>query len=77
MPSWTIKLADEILRLDLAAFFSPKPEQGAFVVAHNDAGVGAADEGAAIYGISGAITHRILAFVSFLEGNDFYHAFND
>ena len=38
----------EVLGLDLAALFPPQPEQGGFVVAHDDPGVRAADEGAAV-----------------------------
>ena len=38
----------EVLGLDLAALFPPQAEQGGFVVAHDDPGVRAADEGAAI-----------------------------
>ena len=45
------KLDDEIARqvfwLDLAPFFLPEPEQGGFIVAHDDPGVRAADEIAA------------------------------
>ena len=42
------QVAREVLRLDLAALLPPEPEQGGFVVAHDDPGVRAADEGAAI-----------------------------
>ena len=38
----------EVLGFDLAALFPPQPEQGGFVVAHDDPGVRAADEGAAV-----------------------------
>ena len=48
MPSWTIRLCREVLGLDLAALFPPQAEQGGLVVAHDDPGVRAADEGAAI-----------------------------
>ena len=34
----------QVLRLDLAALFPPQPEQGGFIVAHDDPGVRAADE---------------------------------
>jgi hypothetical protein len=40
----------EVLRLDFSAFLPPEPEQGDFVIAHDDSGVGAADERAAIEG---------------------------
>jgi hypothetical protein len=42
------EIAGEILRLDLAAFFLPKANEGSFIVAHDDARVRAADEVAAI-----------------------------
>jgi hypothetical protein len=35
----------EVLRPDLAPLFVPQPDQGLLVLAHDDAGVGAADEG--------------------------------
>ena len=38
----------EVLRLDLAALFPPKAEQGGFIVAHDDPGIRAADEAAPI-----------------------------
>ena len=38
----------EVLGLDLAALFPPQAEQGGFIVAHDDAGVRAADEAAPI-----------------------------
>ena len=42
------EIAGEILRRDLAALFLPQPDQRCLVIAHDDAGVGAADEVAAI-----------------------------
>ena len=54
-PSWTIRLRGQVLGLDLAALFPPEPEQGGLVVAHDDPGVRAADEGAAVWGISGVM----------------------
>jgi hypothetical protein len=39
----------EILWLDLAALFQPEPNQLILIVAHNDFGVRAADESAAIF----------------------------
>ena len=42
------EVAGEVLRLDLAALLPPQPEQGGFVVAHDDPGVRAADECAAL-----------------------------
>ncbi len=40
------KVLAQVLRLDLAPLFSPKPDETALVIAHDDASVGAADEGA-------------------------------
>jgi antitoxin (DNA-binding transcriptional repressor) of toxin-antitoxin stability system len=37
-------LPDKIFWLDLAALLAPQAEQGGFIVAHDDAGVRAADE---------------------------------
>ena len=46
------KLDDEVggqvLRLDLTALFPPRLQEGGFVTAHDDPGVGTADEMAAI-----------------------------
>ena len=42
------QIAGEVLRLDLAALFPPEPDQGGLVPSHDDPGVGAADEGAAV-----------------------------
>jgi len=42
------EIAGEILGLDLAALFPPKPEEGGFVVAHDDPGIGAANVIAAV-----------------------------
>jgi hypothetical protein len=38
------EVARQILRLELTAPFLPEPKQGRIVVAHDDPGVGAADE---------------------------------
>ena len=47
------EVAREVLRLCLAPFFLPKPDQGGFVAPHDDPGVGAADEEtAALVGFS-------------------------
>src|SRR5262245_20501476 len=43
------EVAGEVFRLRLAPFFAPQADQGGFIVAHDDAGVGTTDEGAAIY----------------------------
>ena len=42
------QVAGQVLRLDLAALLAPQAEQGGFVVAHDDPGVGAAKKGATI-----------------------------
>ena len=47
-PELDDQIAGQVLRFDLAALFAPKPEQGGLVVAHDDPGVRAADEGAAV-----------------------------
>ena len=38
------EVAGQVLRLDFAALFPPQPQQGGFVIAHDDPGVRAADE---------------------------------
>ena len=38
------QIAGQVLRLGLAAFLPPQSQQGGFVIAHDDPGVGAADE---------------------------------
>src|ERR1700751_1710862 len=40
----------KVLRLNFAALFPPEPEEGAFIVAHNDPCIGAADKIAPIRG---------------------------
>src|SRR5207245_11642421 len=42
------EVAGEVLRLGLASFFSPQTDQGRLIAAHDDAGVGTADETSAI-----------------------------
>ena len=42
------EVAGQVLRLGLAALLPPEAEEGGFVVAHDDPGVGAADEAAPI-----------------------------
>src|SRR5450756_2541115 len=42
------EVGGEVLGLDLAALFLPEAEQGGLVVAHDDPGVGAADEAPAV-----------------------------
>ena len=47
-PELDDEVAGKVLRLDLAALFPPEAEQGGLVIAHDDPGVRAADEVAAI-----------------------------
>jgi hypothetical protein len=42
------EISGKVFRLDFPTLFPPEPEQGRFVGVHNDAGVGAADEMAAV-----------------------------
>jgi hypothetical protein len=42
------EVAGQVLRLEFAPLFLPEAEQGAFVAAHDDPGVGPADERAAV-----------------------------
>ena len=49
------EVAGQVLWLNLAAFFPPQPQQGGLVVAHDDPGVRAADEGTA--GMAGPCVH--------------------
>src|SRR5262249_6849544 len=42
------QVAGEILRWRFPALLAPEPDEGCLFVAHNDAGVRAADEGAAV-----------------------------
>ena len=43
-PELDDELAGQVGRLGLAPLFLPQPDQGVLVAAHDDAGVGAADE---------------------------------
>src|SRR5262249_48191271 len=43
------EVARQVLGLRFSSFLPPKPDQGGFIAAHDDAGVGTTDEGAAIY----------------------------
>ena len=47
-PKLDNEVSGQVLGLGLAAFLPPKPEQGRFVGAHDDPGVGAADESATV-----------------------------
>src|SRR5262245_16891510 len=47
----------EVLRLGLASFLAPQADQGGLVAAHDDAGVGTTDKGAAIYITLLAVRH--------------------
>src|SRR5262249_4112397 len=51
-PELNDQIARKILRLDLAAFFAPQPDEGVLVVTHDDPSVRAANEIAAIGAIS-------------------------
>jgi len=42
------EVARQVLRLGLAAFLAPEPDQGGFIVAHDDPSVRAADEETAL-----------------------------
>jgi hypothetical protein len=42
------KIAGEVLRLDFAAFFPPKPDESGFICTHDDPGVRATDEVAVV-----------------------------
>jgi hypothetical protein len=43
------EVAGQVLRLGLAPFLAPQVDQGGLIVAHDDPGVRAADEGAPIH----------------------------
>ena len=47
-PELDDEVAGQVLRLSLAALFPPQAEQGGFVLAHDDPGIGTADEGTPI-----------------------------
>jgi hypothetical protein len=38
------EIAGEVLGRDFAALFPPQPQEGGFIIAHNDPGIRAADE---------------------------------
>jgi hypothetical protein len=42
------KIAGAILRLNLTSFLLPETEEGGFIMAHDNSGIRAADEGTAI-----------------------------
>ena len=46
-PELDNQVAGQVLRLGLTAFLPPQPQQGGFVIAHDNPGVGAADKRAA------------------------------
>ena len=48
------EVAGEVLRLGLAPLLPPEADQGRFIAAHDDSGVGAADEAAAIKTFGGS-----------------------
>ena len=43
-PKLDDQIARQILRLELAAFFAPQPNQQGFIAAHDHPGIGATDE---------------------------------
>src|SRR5882672_10237613 len=47
-PKLDDEVPGEVLRLDLAPLLPPQPHQSDLIVAHDDPGVGAADEGTAV-----------------------------
>jgi hypothetical protein len=47
-PELDNEIGGQVLRLDFAALFPPEPEEGRLAVAHDDPGVRAADERAAV-----------------------------
>ena len=47
-PELDDEIAGEVLRLSLAAFFPPQPQQGGFVVAHDYSSIGTTDEAAPV-----------------------------
>ena len=49
-PQLNNEFAGQIRRFGLSPFLLPKPDQGSFVMAHDDAGVGTADEVLAVGG---------------------------
>ena len=48
-PELDDKIAGQVLRLDLAALFPPKPQKSVLIIAHDDPGVRAADKAAASF----------------------------
>ena len=61
-PELDDKVAGQVLWLDLAAFFAPKPQQGGLIVSHDDPGVRTADEVAAVNRIETFAELRNIAF---------------
>src|SRR5690349_19829415 len=55
------EVAGEVLWLGLSSLLAPQADQGGFIAAHNDAGVGAADEGATVRPVdAGELMHKLL-----------------
>ena len=50
-PKLDNEIAGQILRFDLTTLLPPQPEEGGFIIAHNDAGVRATDEVPPIRGL--------------------------
>jgi hypothetical protein len=47
-PELDRQIPGQILRLDLTAFLPPKPQQRNLIITHDDPGVGATDDAAAV-----------------------------
>src|SRR5262249_23720646 len=43
------EIAGQVLGLDLSPFLPPQPEESAFLIAHDDPGIGSADEIATVF----------------------------
>jgi hypothetical protein len=62
------EVAGEVLRLDLAPFLLPEADEGAFIVAHDDPGVGAADEASPVWvNVSRWLFHEVTPFYIYLR----------
>ena len=66
-PELDDEVAGEVLRLGLAPFLVPEADQGGFIVAHDDPGVGAADKAPSSHW-SGMLTqfHDFLFYVLYV-----------
>jgi hypothetical protein len=73
-PELDDEVAGQVLRLDLTALFPPQPKQGSLVLAHDDAGVGTADEGSPVSRCSHS-WHRSISIVSLITYIIYYRSF--